>query len=244
MAGETTTPLLPCASIDETVGFNETLGFRTTYRQQRPNGYLIVVREDLELHFFSMDGFIPADSYGSCLIGVPDADALYAAFRDGLRGLYGKVPTSGIPRLTRPRKKQDNIVGFALIDPGGNWLRIHEQARVTANASGTGPRKPERSALATALHAAGILGNSKDDPQTAANLLDKALTRAESPVVAELIAAPVYRAELAISLGDQSGAAHCIERLRAIPLDDETRPAVQGDLERAADLWQALAVTP
>ncbi|HEY8597006.1 MAG TPA: VOC family protein [Thermomicrobiales bacterium] len=243
MVGEITTPLLPCATIEETIGFYEALGFRTTYRQQRPNGYLIVMREDLELHFFSMDGFIPANSYGSCLIGVPDADALYAAFRDGLRGLYGKVPTSGIPRLTRPWKKQGNIVGFALIDPGGNWLRIHERARVTTDTDAPRPQKPKRSALATALHAAGILGDSKDDPQAAANLLDKALARVGSATIAELIAALVYRAELAVSLGDLPGATALIERTRAIPLDDEARAAVQGDLERADDLWHAAAAT-
>ena len=243
MVGETTTPLLPCATIDETAGFYAALGFRTTYRQQRPNGYLIVVREDLALHFFSMDGFIPANSYGSCLIGVPDAEALYGAFREGLRTGYGKVPTSGIPRLTRPRKKQDNIVGFALIDPGGNWLRIHEHAHAASTTGVNPPRKPERSALATALHAAGILGDSKGDPQAAAILLDKALIRAGSPAVAELIAALVYRAELAVSLDDLPGAARFIAQMRTIPLDDETRAAVQGDIERADDLQQALVVT-
>ena len=243
MAGETTTPLLPCATIDETANFYEALGFRTTYRQQRPNGYLIVVREDLALHFFAMDGFIPANSYGSCLIGVPGIEALYATFRDGLRTLYGKVPTSGIPRLTRPRKKQDNIVGFALIDPGGNWLRIHQQARATSTTGVERSHKPERSALATALHAAGLLGDSKDDPQAAAVLLDKALACAAAPAAADLIAALVYRAELAVSLGDFPGAAQCIAQMQAIPLNAETRAAVQGDIERTDDLQQALIAT-
>src|SRR4051812_35389468 len=126
MAGETTTPLLPCPAIDEITHFYEALGFRTTYRQRRPNGYAVVAREDLVLHFFSIEGFVPADSYGSCLVGVPDAAALYAAFRDGLCARYGRLPTAGIPRLTRPRKGQDGVTGFALIDPGGNWIRVHQ----------------------------------------------------------------------------------------------------------------------
>ena len=152
-----------------------------------------------------------------CLIGVPAADTLYTAFRAGLCGPYGKAPASGIPRLTRPRKQQDNIVSFAPIDPGGNWLRIDEQARAASTANETTPRKPDRSALATALHAAGIRSDSKDAPQAAANLLDKALPRAESPYLAGLIAALVYRAELAVRLDTQTGAARCVAQMRAIP---------------------------
>ncbi len=239
MADETTTPLLPCSDVDEIVAFYEALGFRTTYRQRRPNGYAIVVREDLQLHFFSMDGFVPADSYGSCLVGVPDAGELYAAFREGMRSLYGKVPTSGIPRLTRPPKQQHDVVGFALIDPGGNWIRISEQSRTQDTASGTSQSTAGRSALATALHGATLLGDSKGDPQAAARLLDKALARTEPAPVADLIAALVYRAELAISLGDRPGAILILDRMRAIPLDEQARAAVLEDLERAEDLTQA-----
>jgi hypothetical protein len=93
MANETTTPLLPCAGIDEIVPFYEALGFRMTYRQRRPNGYAIVVREDLQLHFFALDGFVPADSYGSCLVGAPDAGELGDS-KDDLRAaaaLLGKA---------------------------------------------------------------------------------------------------------------------------------------------------------
>lgn len=241
MAGETTTPLLPCAAIDEIARFYEALGFRTTYRQRRPNGYAIVAREDLALHFFSMEGFVPADSYGSCLVGVPDASELYLAFREGLRALYGAVPTSGIPRLTRPRKKQQGVVGFALIDPGGNWIRVHEHARTPDTAGETAPRDPGRSALATALYGAVLLGDSKGDPQTAARVLDSALARTEPAPAADQIAALVYRAELALSLGDRPGARLLLERMRAVPLDEETRGAVLDDIVRADDLWQALA---
>jgi hypothetical protein len=241
MAGETTTPLLPCAAIDEITGFYEALGFRTTYRQRRPNGYVVVAREDLVLHFFSIDGFVPADSYGSCLVGVPDATALYAAFREGLRTLYGRIPTNGIPRLTRPRKGQDGVTGFALIDLGGNWIRVYQQARVAAAPAAEAPPDESRSALRTALDAAMRLGDSKDDPETAARVIDTALAREDSAAPADQIAALSYRAELAIRLGDRPGAAQLLEQHRAIPLDDATRDAAQGDLERADDLRQILA---
>ena len=37
MSHEVTAPLLPCAPLDEIVGFYEVLGFHTTYRQRKPN---------------------------------------------------------------------------------------------------------------------------------------------------------------------------------------------------------------
>jgi hypothetical protein len=45
----------------------------------------------------------PSKSYGSVIVVVPDPDALYQAFADGLRAAYGKIPVAGIPRLLRPR---------------------------------------------------------------------------------------------------------------------------------------------
>nr|WP_258545684.1 hypothetical protein [Micromonospora provocatoris] len=63
MANETTIPLLPCRSLDDVAPFYQALGFEVTYRQERPNPYLTLRREDLHLHFFGMPQFDPADSY-------------------------------------------------------------------------------------------------------------------------------------------------------------------------------------
>ena len=241
MAGEITTPLLPCATIDEIVPFYEALGFRTTFRQRRPNGYAVVIRDDLALHFFSMDGFNPADSYGSCLVGVPDIGAFYAAFRDGLRALYGAVPTSGIPRLTRLRKKEQGGGGFALIDPGGNWIRVHQLDHRSEPADEHAPADTARSPLAKALGAAMLLGESKGDHREAARVLDSALARTGSAPADDRIAALVYRAELAQSLDDRRGAAHHLALLRAIPIDEQRRERVADELARVEELDHWLA---
>src|SRR5688500_10354403 len=124
MANELTFPLLPARDIDESVTFYEALGFRRTYRQTRPNPYAVVVREDLQLHLFGMDGFDPEQSYGSALVVVPDPDELYRAFADGLRAAFGRLPSAGVPRLLRPRKRAGTVRGFSVVDPGGNWLRV------------------------------------------------------------------------------------------------------------------------
>ncbi|MDR6415186.1 VOC family protein [Pseudarthrobacter sulfonivorans] len=128
----TVIPLLPCASIDDMLTFYTALGFTRTYRQTKPNPYLAMRRDDVHLHFFGMPGFEPADSYGSCIIQVPDTAVLHRAFADGLRDLYGKVPLAGIPRMTRPRprKNAEGLTGFTVVDPGGNWLRISRNRRM------------------------------------------------------------------------------------------------------------------
>ncbi|MDF2847804.1 MAG: hypothetical protein K0R97_1786 [Oerskovia sp.] len=126
MANETMVPLLPCASIDEIHDFAVALGFEVTYRQTRPNPYLALRRGGIDLHYFAMDGFRPEDSYGSCLVVVDDTEPLYEAWAAGLRATYGKLPLSGFPRITRPRRRANagGLSGFSLVDPAGNWLRV------------------------------------------------------------------------------------------------------------------------
>jgi len=85
VAGERTIPILPCRSLDGLLAFYEALEFEVTYRQARPNPYAVVRLEGIELHFCEPDGFDPERSYGSVIIVVPDADALYRSFADRLR---------------------------------------------------------------------------------------------------------------------------------------------------------------
>lgn len=56
-------PILPCRELDESISFYETLGFKRTYRQVRPNPYAVVALEDIQIHLAGIDGFNPADSY-------------------------------------------------------------------------------------------------------------------------------------------------------------------------------------
>ena len=130
-------------------------------------------REDIELHLFGMDGFDPVDSYGSCIVSVPGTGELHRSFAAGLRAAYGKVPLTGIPRMTRPRKRKnaDNLAGFTVIDPGGNWIRIFP-ASPAAEPDEPGGR------LAAALANAVVLADSHGDPAQAAKILDGTLSRA------------------------------------------------------------------
>lgn len=189
-----TVPLLPCPDIDEIVDFYRMLGFERTFHQTRPNPYVAVKREDLELHFFGMPGFDPAESYGTCLVMVPDTGELYEAFAAGMRAKHGRVLVRGIPRMTRPRRRQDDYTGFSLIDPGGNWIRIFRN------------RKDDpvefTSKLAKALHNAVVLADSHGDEQQALKILDGALGREVDAPAEDREAALEFRAELAVRVGE------------------------------------------
>jgi len=77
MATETTIPLLPCVSLDETLDFYRALGFEMTYQQARPNPYAVVRRGGFELHFFGLKGLEPASAYSTCLVAVPEVEPLH-----------------------------------------------------------------------------------------------------------------------------------------------------------------------
>ncbi len=77
------------------------LGFEITYRQTRPNPHLAVRREDINLHFFGMDDYDPAQSYSTCLVIVADTSEF---------SVHG------------PHPSREG-------DPGGNWIRINKAAK-------------------------------------------------------------------------------------------------------------------
>jgi hypothetical protein len=194
MANEVTIPLLPCPDIDQIADFYRMLGFEQTYRQTKPNPYVAMKREGIELHFFGMKDFDPAESYGSCVVLVPDTGVLYEAFAAAMRERHGKLLVAGIPRMTRPRRRQDDTSGFSVVDPGGNWIRIFRN-RKEATAEPT-------SKLARALHNAIVQADSRGNDRQAAKILDGALKRETDASAEDRAAAEEFRAELAVRLGE------------------------------------------
>ncbi|WP_406488526.1 VOC family protein [Streptomyces phaeochromogenes] len=240
MANEVTIPLLPCRSIDEITEFYGTLGFTTTYRQTRPNPYVAVQREDLQLHFGGIEGFDPEQSYGSCVVIVPDTGAIHQAFAEAMRAAYGKVLVSGIPRMTSPRQRKNTgkRAGFSVVDPGGNWIRFFpatEDKDVPDESSYPTGR------LTKALENAVVLGDSKGDAHQAARILDSTLTRErDSAHCVELVEALVYRAELALRLDDGPRARALLTEVDGVPLGDGERARLTNTLAVARELEGSL----
>jgi len=237
MSGETTIPLLPCTSIDETSDFYRMLGFERTHHQTRPNPYIVMARDDWQLHFFGVDNLDPEQNLGTCLVFVPDTGTLWDAFAAGMREAHGKVLVAGLPRMTRPRKRANtgNRAGFSLTDPSGNIIRFFPQ--------GTDSEESEapQSRLGRTLVKAIVLGEAKGDTAQAIRILDATLNRnAEDAPKPELLDALVYRTELALREADDAKAADLLKQINATALTEAEREAAANALATAADLARQL----
>ncbi|NMO13684.1 hypothetical protein HPC49_00985 [Pyxidicoccus fallax] len=235
MTGETTIPMLPCVSMDETLDFYRALGFEMTYRQTRPNPYSVVRRGGFELHFYGLPGLNPASAHSSCLIVVPEVAPLHEALSEALRRTLGKLPVAGIPRITRMKPGQGR---FTLVDLSGNSLIFVKRLEAGAKEEDDAPRAG--SPLAKALAAAARLRDLKTDDAAAAKVLDAALARDEPSDPVERARALAARAELAVALGEVERARALRAELQALPLPDEVRADLRDELRAADDLERAL----
>ncbi|MET1134066.1 MAG: VOC family protein [Aeromicrobium sp.] len=167
--------MLPCADIDEIAEFYALLGFETTYRQTRPNPYLVVEGHGFPLHYYGLEGHRPENSHSTCGVVVDDTEPVFTAFAARLRAEYGKLPMTGYPRITRPRPRKNagGLTGFSLVDPAGNWIRFLRRP-------GQEPPAEPASRLGDALLNAIVLADSKGDPAQAAKILQGAVGRADA----------------------------------------------------------------
>lgn len=231
-------PMLPCRDIDEIAEFWTALGLAVTYRQLRPNPYLAVGRGAINLHYYGMDGLDPDQNHSTCGIVVPDTAGLHEWLTGALRQRYGRIPLTGLPRITRARRRANNagLSGFSLIDPAGNWIRISRRPdgepppravddRVEWVSGGGGP-------LARALENAVVVADSHGDVVQAQRLLSGALKRSPDEPVADRAAALAYLAELRIRLAEPEGAAEAVAELHSLAAQ-ELAPSDREAVERA-----------
>lgn len=236
MSNETTIPMLPCVSLDETMDFYRALGFEVAYQQTRPNPYAVVRRGGVELHFFGLKHLKLEEAYSSCLVMVPEVEQLHAAFAGALRKAYGKLPVAGVPRLARMKKGQSR---FHVVDPAGNWLRFIKRDAPEGGHEAEA-EEDTRSKLAQALYTVTRLRDFKGDDAAAARVLDAALRREEAAPAIDRARALAARAELAVALGDEPGAERSLAELAGISLSDEDRAAYADELQAADRLRQSL----
>lgn len=229
VAGERTHPILTFPDLDEAIAFYEALGFRRTYRQLRPNPYAVVEFEDIIMHLSGVEGFDPTTSLGSVAVVVPDAEALYAAFAAGLRQAYGRLPSAGIPRILRPRRKQGTTAGFTVVDVGGNWLRVYR----AGDSEDDGPDRSR--GLTRVVEVAARQGDSHGDDAVALEVLDRGLARHTDAPAVERARALLYRAELLTRLGRGDEAATALQSAQA-GLTEEDAAGLVNDLAHAREV--------
>lgn len=109
-------PTLPSRSLSDTLAFYRRLGFDGKIHSC--GGYAILVRETVELHFFTHRELRPAESSAGCYIRVSDVESVYRAFT------LAELPRKGIPRQDVIEDKPWGMREFAIVDPDGNLLRI------------------------------------------------------------------------------------------------------------------------
>ncbi|TDB78294.1 VOC family protein [Micromonospora sp. KC723] len=233
---ETMIPILPAKSINDTLDFYRALGFEVTYQQQRPNTYASVRRGGIELHFFVLKDLQPANNWGTCYVTTTDADGLYDAFTAGIRGLLGKVPSRGVPRIN-PLKDMPfyGVRQFIVVDPAGNYIRIGQP--ITEQSADASPR----SRLERALETGSRLADAKGDFSTAAKVLDGALAADTGAEPALRFRALVLRADIALRLDDPTSAQRFLADAAGLPLTTADKIRLSDDLRRIAELRTTLA---
>lgn len=238
--------LLPCGDVDEIAEFWTALGLEVTYRQNRPYPYVALGRGGIDIHYYRMPDWDPAASHSTCVVTVPDTAPVHEAFAAGMRRLYGRLPVSGTPRMTRPRARAnaEGLSGFSVVDPAGNWVRVSRRPEQASPAQQV-ETMPWRSAgggrLARATENAVVLADSTGDVHQAHRVLASAVRKAgDDADVAELAAALAYLAELATRLEDTEGSAQARARLLELAerddLSAQEREAVSRAVAEVEDL--------
>ena len=211
-----TTPVLPCRAISETLSFWENIGFTTTYRQDRPYQYGVVERGGHQLHFIRIKGV--EFSLVGCLIMVQDIQKVHSDFSACMKTQLGKVPLTGIPRISRMRPGQTR---FTLTDVSGNpviFIQIGEKDQSDYDEASRADLSAPQKAIALALR----LRDFKEDYVAAAKVLDNELIKLESEIrETERAEALVIRSELARVLGDMDKYAECNLLLSLVEIREE-----------------------
>jgi len=229
-------PILPCRSIDDQISFYESPGFEVTYRQKAPNVFAAIRRGAIELQFFTLKGYEPANSYSTCYVMVSDVDQRCADFRAGLKQSLGRIPTRGMPRIGTIGDMSYGVRQFLLTDPGGNIIRIGQPLDQTDAVASDEPL----ARLERALAAASLLLYSKEDPATTARVIDDALAATPDASDRLRVQAWVIRADAAHALGDSDLAGSLLQQIERVALDPADRASLVDELSRAKELRSTL----
>lgn len=235
----TAIPIFPCTSIDEQLDFYQALGFEVTYRQAKPNVYACVRHPIVELHFFVLKQLNPSDSYSMCYVSVPDVDAVYNQFYENWKRAYRKIPSKGFPRMTKVNNLAEDR-RFNLIDPAGNRLLIGQKHPPVEPAGSTPSNKAQRSNYENAFETAYRLAYAKDEPASAARVLDLALSKGEDAGAVLRFKAYVLRADIAFGMDELDLAARYIREADQVTLSDLELESVREAAERRNELKAAL----
>jgi hypothetical protein len=212
-----TIPILPCINVTATLDFWEVLGYTVIYKQVRPYPYGVVERSGYTLHFGYIKGMSAASNSSiGCLVMVHDAASVYQEFANRLKQHTGKVPHSGIPRLSRMKP---GVTRFTLTDVSGNsviFVSYGEQDQEQWEVADD--RNQDR--LARALAVAKRFRDYKNDDDLAAKTLDVALKDVEGTDPLQIAELLVMRIALSEAMEEEGTLAAYRERLEELGLSE------------------------
>ena len=106
-------PKLPMRSKGVTTKYYvDLLGFNKTGNQDF-DGYLMLKKDGIEIHFFQFKELVPSENYGQVYIRTDDIESLYQTFLD-----HGVSIHPNGPLQTKPWGQKE----FSLLDPDNNLL--------------------------------------------------------------------------------------------------------------------------
>lgn len=234
-----TVPIFPCKSIDEQLDFYQALGFEVTYRQAKPNQYACVRHPIVDLHFFVLKQLDPASSYSMCYVSVPDVDTVYKEFCGNLKKAYNKIPSKGLPRITKLNTLTEDR-RFNLIDPAGNRLMIGQKHASAEPGQEDSYVVVHASRFANAFETAYRLTYAKEAPAEAARVLDLVFSKSEEVSVSLRYKAYVLRADVAVSMDETDLARNYIQQAEQLSLAEPELEEVREATERLDELKETL----
>ncbi|HEY5824512.1 MAG TPA: hypothetical protein VIT44_09110, partial [Cyclobacteriaceae bacterium] len=175
-------------------------------------------RNGSALHFAGLKGMNAANnSYTGCLVIVGDAGEVYHQLSANLKKLLGRIPHTGIPRVSRMKP---GATRFTLTDVSGNTIifvsngekdqEVWEQAQVK-----TGSKLQQAIAIAKRFR------DYKNDDGAAAKVLDTVL-KTTTDGDSDLPEALIMRIEIALHEGEKSREQECREKLTTLGIDSHT----------------------
>jgi catechol 2,3-dioxygenase-like lactoylglutathione lyase family enzyme len=111
-------PVLTSRDIATTLAFYEGLGFKNRGAPANEWDYLILVRDDIEIHIAGPA--LGERAAGFCFVYVEDADVMYDEWA-------GRAADPG--RIERPLNSNFGMRIFSLFDPDGNEVRVGSAPR-------------------------------------------------------------------------------------------------------------------
>lgn len=161
-------PVMGCPDIRTQVDFYKALGFEVLGLYTSPNPYAALKWQSIELHFYGSRKIVPSENPTICFLLVKDVDQVNRSFTEALKTLYGKIPRSGFPKITKVRDLSGDR-RFTLTDTGGNTLYIG----MPATEEDKFFRKLDNQEYAKPFAVLYDVLYSREDPELANNMLPK-----------------------------------------------------------------------